>query len=142
MNGNIIAAPEEVAALRNAPAAPPPASPPVNAPAPSPPPVADTPARAGEVVRFSEPINVGPPPVNGHSLEQLIVGVPIFPPIEGLEERIWKKPCTSCHRWDRQTLCVQAGVYAKNPKAALRVAHPYGGPEKVAMIKWAEGGCQ
>jgi hypothetical protein len=33
-------------------------------------------------------------------------------------------------------------VYAKNPKAALRHSHPYGGADKIAMMKWAKGGCQ
>jgi len=97
---------------------------------------------AGEAVKFAEPITFGAYPVIGHSLAELIAGVPLFPPIEGLEESAWKKTCNNCHKWDKQSLCVQAGIYMKNPKAALRVKHPYGGPEKVAMIKWAEGGCQ
>ena len=109
---------------------------------PEPAPAPETRAPAGDVVRFSEPITFGPYPVNGHSLEELIAGLPMFPPIEGLEERIWKKTCNNCHQWDRKTLCVQAEVYVKNPKAALRIPHPYGGAEKVAMMKWAEGGCQ
>jgi hypothetical protein len=33
-------------------------------------------------------------------------------------------------------------TYVKNPKSALRVSHPYGGPEKVAMMQWAKTGCQ
>jgi hypothetical protein len=97
---------------------------------------------ASDVVKFSEPITSGAYPVIGRSLAELIAGVPLFPPIEGLEESAWKKTCNNCHKWDKQTLCVQAGVYVKNPKAALRIKHPYGGPEKVAMMKWAEGGCQ
>lgn len=97
---------------------------------------------ASDAVKFSEPITSGAYPVIGHSLAELIAGVPLFPPIEGLEESAWKKTCNNCHKWDKQTLCVQAGVYAKDPKAALRIKHPYGGPEKVAMMKWAEGGCQ
>ena len=74
---------EEVAALGNAPA-PPRIPGKVTAPAngPAPPPSAETPGRVGDVVRFSEPIKVGPPPVNGASLEQLIAGIPVFPPIE------------------------------------------------------------
>jgi uncharacterized caspase-like protein len=103
-------------------------------PAPSP--------SAEAILRFNEPVTTGPMPVNGHSLAQLITGVPLFPPIDGLEESVWKKHCDSCHRWDQTSLCEQGKTYLKNPKAALRVSHPYGGPEKVAMMQWAKTGCQ
>jgi hypothetical protein len=137
------ATPEEIAAVRGAPAPQPfsTADGPAPAPAPIPAP-APAPAPAGDVVRFSEPITSGPLPVNGHSLEELIKGVPLFPPIEGLDEGVWKKPCGACHKWDRKTLCAQGAVYAKDPKAEMRVPHPYGGPEKVAIAKWFRGGCQ
>jgi hypothetical protein len=131
------ATPTEVAALRNSPA-PPPAPPPTPAPRPA----AEPPAPSADVVRFSEPIQSGPPPVYGHSLEQLIAGIPLFPPIEGLDESVWKKTCSSCHKWDRKTLCAQGAVYAKDPKTELRIPHPYGGPEKIAIAKWFRGGCQ
>jgi hypothetical protein len=29
-----------------------------------------------------------------------------------------------------------------DPKMMLRIKHPFGGPEKVAMMKWAQGGCK
>lgn len=122
------ATPAELAAVRDAPAQPPPA------PA--------APAPAGGVVRFSQPIMFGPPPIYGHSLEDLIAGVPMFPPIEGLDESVWKKTCNNCHKWDRKTLCAQGAVYAKDPKAEMRISHPYGGPEKIAIAKWFQGGCQ
>lgn len=93
------------------------------------------------VLRFSVPLDFGPRPVNGHSLEELIKGVPLFPPIEGLDESIWKKNCTSCHKWDRQTLCEQGATYVKNPKSVLRHPHPYGGAAKIAMMRWAKSGC-
>ncbi len=94
------------------------------------------------VPRYSEPIESGPPPVNGHSLEELMKGIPIFSPIEGLDEKVWKKDCSSCHEWNRQTLCQQGQVYIKDPRTELRIPHPYGGPEKVAIMKWARAGCQ
>ena len=108
---------------------------------PTPPAQAAMPSQQ-DVVRFSEPLMSGPFPVNGHSLEELTRGGPEFPPIEGLEESIWKKTCNNCHEWNRQSLCVQANIYAKDPKMAFRKQHPYGGAEKMAMMKWAEGGCQ
>ncbi|PWT93118.1 MAG: hypothetical protein C5B56_01280 [Proteobacteria bacterium] len=107
------------------------------APAPS----AAAPA-AEEVVRFNTPLTTGPYPVNGSSLEQLVTGTPLFPPIEGLDEKVWKKPCSACHKWDRQTVCEQGASYIKDPKMALRGSHPYGGAEKIAMMQWAKTGCQ
>lgn len=139
------ATPTEVAAFRGAPAPAPhpaPAPPPTPAPAPAPPPTAEAPAPSADTVEFSKPILFGPPPVYGQSLEQLIHGVPMFPPIEGLDENVWKKPCNACHQWDRKSLCAQGAVYAKDPKAELRIPHPYGGPEKIAITKWFKGGCQ
>jgi hypothetical protein len=119
------------------------ASPPAAAAAPAPAPATPTPAPAGQdVVRFKEPLTSGPYPVNGSSLEQLVNGIPLFPPIEGLEEAVWKKNCNACHKWDQRTLCEQAASYVKNPKSALRGSHPYGGAEKVAMMQWAKTGCQ
>ncbi len=91
---------------------------------------------------FTGKITEGPTPVNGSSLEQLIAGVPEFPPIDGLPDEVWRKTCNNCHQWNQQSLCVQAKIYAKDPKMALRKQHPFGGPEKVAMMKWAEGGCR
>jgi hypothetical protein len=111
--------------------------------APAPAAAAPATAAAEEVVRFKEPLTSGPYPVNGRSLEQLMIsGVPQFPPFEGLDEALWKKQCTSCHKWDQRTLCEQGASYVKNPKSALRGSHPYGGAEKVAMMQWAKTGCQ
>jgi hypothetical protein len=101
------------------------------------------PAAAGEpALHFRDALGSVPFPMNGHSLAELIQGTPLFPPIQGLEESVWKKQCPSCHQWSQKNLCDQANTYLKNPKAALRVPHPYGGPEKVAMMQWAKTGCQ
>jgi hypothetical protein len=99
-------------------------------------------APAQEVVTFSEPIRSGGFPVQGHSLEQLVHGVPTFPPIEGLPDSVWQKPCDTCHNWNKQTLCQQAMIYAQDIKMTMRKQHPYGGPEKLAMRNWAQHGCQ
>jgi hypothetical protein len=102
-----------------------------------------TPANpASEIVRYAQTINSGPPPVYGHSLAQLVTGVPMFPPIDGLPENVWQKTCNNCHNWNQQSLCVQAKIYAGDPKMAFRKQHPYGGPEKLAMMNWAQNGCQ
>jgi|SRR5262245_23522772 len=116
-------------------AAPPPAAPAPAAPAPA------SPAEE-TIIKFSEPIPFGPYPVNGSTLEQLYNSVPMFPPIEGLAESIWKRPCTTCHKWDRRTLCEQGASYVKNPPSSLRHPHPFGGADKLALMQWAKTGCQ
>ena len=63
-------------------------------------------------------------------------------PIDGLEETVWKKNCSNCHKWERQSLCEQGASYAKNPRFALRHPHPYGGGFKAALMQWAKAGCQ
>jgi hypothetical protein len=96
-----------------------------------------------EVLRFSQPVPFGAYPVNGHSIEELIQGTPLFPPFEGLDEAAWKnKTCSTCHKWDRRALCEQSQTYVKNPKFVLRIQHPYGGPFKTALMQWAKTGCQ
>jgi hypothetical protein len=117
----------EAAAVRG----PPPPSPAAAAAAPPP----------DDVLRFSEPVPFGPFPVNGRSIEELAAGTPQFPPFDGLDESVWKKNCSACHKWDRQSLCEQGASYAKNPRYALRLSHPYGG-FSVALMTWAKTGCQ
>jgi hypothetical protein len=139
----------EVTALSGPAAAAPAAAPPAlpatsgkSTPAAAPAPAAPSGASAQDVLKFSQTITEGPTPINGSSLAQLITGVPIYPPIEGLPDNVWKKTCNNCHQWNQQSLCVQAKIYAANPAMTLRIQHPYGGPEKIAMMKWAKGGCQ
>jgi hypothetical protein len=99
-------------------------------------------APADNVLRFSTPIPFGPFPVNGNSIEHLAESIPQFPPFDGLEESMWKKNCSACHKWDRQALCEQGATYAKNPRNALRLPHPYCGAYKSALMQWAKTGCQ
>lgn len=134
----------DVAALT----APPPAAPQSPPPAATPPAPASAPpapAAAGsgqDTVTYNGIIKEGPTPINGASLAQLVQSVPEFPPIEGLPDEAWKKTCNNCHQWNQQSLCVQAKLYVNDPKMMLRIKHPFGGPEKVAMMKWAQGGCK
>ena len=99
-------------------------------------------ASSDEIIRYSQKLTSGGYPVQGFSLEELVRGVPEFPPIEGLPEDVWRKTCNNCHQWNQQSLCVQARIYAQDEKMAFRKKHPYGGPEKIAMMKWARQGCQ
>lgn len=109
------------------------------APQPTPPAAA---APADDILRFTQAIPFGPYPVNGSSIQHLAEAIPQFPPFDGLEESMWKKPCSTCHKWDRQALCEQGASYAKNPRNALRHPHPYGGAYKSALMQWARSGCQ
>lgn len=138
------------------PAAPPAAPPPVVAVAPAPipsaPSVAPAPSaapslgaqaaiRPEDVLRFDQPIPFGPYPLNGHSLKELIDTVPLFSPIEGLEEGLWKKNCKECHQWNQARLCEQAATYVQTPRYALRVKHPFGGTLQIALMRWSKSGC-
>jgi hypothetical protein len=83
----------------------------------------------------------GPLPVYGNTIKSLADSIPLFPPIEGQHEALWKKNCSSCHKWDRQALCQQGANYLANPGNVLRQQHPFGGPFKVALMRWSKGGC-
>jgi hypothetical protein len=134
----------EAAALGGAPAPPAPAP----TPQPAPPAAADAtpPAATDEdVLRYDQPIPFGPFPVNGRSIKAIAeLGelVPLFAPIEGLDEAIWKKSCTACHKWNQARLCDQGKGYAKNVRSILRQPHPFGGAFKLAVMRWAKAGCQ
>ena len=90
------------------------------------------------------PLNTGPYPIDGKSLKDLAEGLPLFSPIEGLDETVWKdKQCGTCHQWDKVTLCDLGEVYARSdPAHMLRKQHPYGGPFKLALRNWSEAGCK
>lgn len=103
---------------------------------------AAAPMRPEEVLHFDQPIPFGPFPVNGHSIKEMIDTVPLFSPIEGLDdESAWKKNCTSCHQWNKERLCQQALTYVRQPRFVLRVPHPFGGALKLALMRWAKSGC-
>jgi hypothetical protein len=103
---------------------------------------AATPNVDPEVFRFDHPVPFGAYPVRGHTLEELLDGKPLFSPIEGLEDELWKKPCSTCHQWNKERLCEQGTSYIKAAKYVLRHQHPYGGPYKLALMRWAKTGCQ
>jgi hypothetical protein len=98
--------------------------------------------RPEDVLRFDQPIPFGPFPVNGHSIKEIFDTTPLFPPIEGLEDALWQKKCTECHKWNQARLCDQGATYVKAPRNVLRVPHPFGGAEKLALMRWAKSGCQ
>jgi hypothetical protein len=97
---------------------------------------------AGAPISFDKPLDLDDPALHGRSIEELIVGSPLFPPIEGLDRSIWeKKNCGTCHQWTRERLCTQAKTYVGAEKMVRRIEHPYGIAFKQALERWAEGGC-
>ncbi len=82
--------------------------------------------------------------VRGQTINQLVAGAPLFPPIEGLPDELWKdQSCSNCHQWTPEDLCNQAQTYVNRPEAGnVAKQHPFGGGLKVNLRRWALGGCQ
>jgi len=99
-------------------------------------------AVSGDVPAFNEPWEQGAFPLNGRSLEQLSNAIPLFPPIAGLPDEVWKKSCTGCHQWNKERLCEQAQSYITDPANIFRIEHPHGGIVKNALFQWASAGCE
>ncbi len=96
-------------------------------------------------ITYTTPLPSGPEGVAGRSIAELLAkGSPLFPPIEGLPDEVWKdKPCATCHKWTMDDLCTQAKTYT-NPDAAERLAkpHPLGLEFKQALKAFGAGGCR
>ena len=95
-------------------------------------------------VTFTGPLTTGGKAVEGLTLEQLIEGSPLFPPIDGLPAALWEgKACTTCHQWSREDLCEQGTRYLPDSAAEfLEKQHPYGGGFKRNVKAWAENDCK
>ena len=100
-------------------------------------------ARVG-MVTYDEPMNFGNDGTIGVSLANIVTTSPMFPPIEGLPDEVWKgKICSNCHQWSREALCTQAKTYiTKKPVKYQEKQHPFGGMLKINMRNWALGDCQ
>lgn len=94
-------------------------------------------------IAFDTPLVSQLPEINGRTIAELIDGSPLFPPIEGIPDELWKgQACSNCHNWSRDALCTQATVYlGTSAQRSLKKEHPYGGEFKSAMRKWAENDC-
>ncbi|TIT24687.1 MAG: peptidase c14 caspase catalytic subunit p20 [Mesorhizobium sp.] len=92
---------------------------------------------------FDRPVDFGDPKIDGKSIAELITGKPLFTPVEGLDKSVWQgKHCNGCHEWNEVRLCEQAKNFAANDISVLRLQHPLGTRFKVALAKWAQGGCK
>ncbi|WP_425093581.1 caspase family protein [Tropicimonas sp. S265A] len=108
-------------------------------------PSSETDQNASKDVLFDTPILSGSTAVNGRTIAQLANGEPLYAPIEGIPEELWKgQSCSNCHEWTRERLCTQANVYLNvtaTAQRSLQKEHPYGGAFKQALRDWAHGGC-
>lgn len=94
-------------------------------------------------ILFNHPIDFGDAAIDGKSIAELIKGKPLFSPVEGLDKSVWEdKHCDGCHEWNETRLCDQAKNFAANDVSVLRLQHPLGTRFKVALAKWAQGGCK
>jgi uncharacterized caspase-like protein len=99
---------------------------------------------AAQVITFTTPLTAGNDAIIGQSIEHLIATTPLFAPIEGLPEEVWKdQHCDSCHQWTQEALCTQATTYlGQNAQRSLDLEHPLGNAFKLTLRAWAQGGCQ
>ncbi|KIN60128.1 Peptidase C14, caspase catalytic subunit p20 [Sulfitobacter noctilucae] len=98
----------------------------------------------GTELTFTMPFTSGGEAIMGKSIEELVTLSPLFPPIEGIPDELWKdQSCSNCHQWTKEALCTQGTTYvtAADDKAISK-NHPYGGGFKMNLRAWADGGCK
>ena len=102
------------------------------------------PAPMGTELTWTMPFTSGVDRLIGKSIEELVTLSPLFPPIEGLPEELWKEQsCSNCHQWTKEALCTQGQTYVNaGNNDAVSKQHPYGGGFKMNVRSWAEGGCK
>jgi hypothetical protein len=95
-------------------------------------------------VTFDAPLTEVPEEIAGRSIAELIQGSPLYPPIDGLPEEVWRsQTCSHCHQWTRDDLCTQAQTYLTSPaERTLSADHPLGPAFRRVLRVWAGGGCQ
>ncbi len=99
---------------------------------------------AGGDVTFEAELTTGGEGVLGSTIAQLILGTPMFTPIEGIPDELWKdQNCSNCHEWNREALCTQGKTYLNaSAERALGTQHPYGGGFKQNVRAWAANDCK
>ena len=103
----------------------------------------DVPDGSGPIT-FISPLTEGDQHIIGRSIQEIFTtSSPMFPPIEGLPEELWKgQKCSNCHKWTRELLCEQGSFYlSADATRSLDKKHPLGGTFKRNLKAWAEAGC-
>ncbi|TMM54119.1 caspase family protein [Sulfitobacter sabulilitoris] len=100
-------------------------------------------ANALSGLTYVMPFPIGGPPIEGQTIEQITGLSPLFAPIVGLPESLWKdQKCSSCHEWTREALCTQGKTYVSAPDdTAVTKKHPFGGVFKKGLRGWAGADC-
>ena len=95
-------------------------------------------------VTYDSPLMFGNDSVLGLTIPEVLQTSPLFPPVEGLPEALWKEQsCANCHSWDREMLCTQGQTYlGMDPNRYQEKPHPFGGAFKVNLRQWATNDCQ
>jgi hypothetical protein len=95
-------------------------------------------------VFYDQPLVNAGPNLTGHKISEVLSLSPIYPPIEGLPEQVWKgKHCTDCHKWDRKALCDQGHFFVNNKvDIKLGEVHPLGGYFRRVLKVWASQDCR
>lgn len=95
-------------------------------------------------VTFEAELTTGGDGVLGSTIVQLILDAPMFTPIEGIPDQLWKdQHCSNCHEWSHEMLCAQGQTYLKaSAKRALGKSRPYGGGFKQNVRVWAANDCK
>ncbi|MCX7561627.1 caspase family protein [Sulfitobacter sp. F26204] len=98
----------------------------------------------GPELTFVMPFTGGNAAIKGKSIEELVQTSPIFAPIEGIPEELWKgQTCSNCHQWTKEALCTQGKTYvAAADDHAVSKQHPFGGEFKLNLRAWAAGDCK
>ncbi|MEM6939578.1 MAG: caspase family protein [Pseudomonadota bacterium] len=102
------------------------------------------PAPMGTELTYTMPFANIEEPLLGLSISEIVTLSPLFPPIEGIPDELWKgQSCSNCHQWTKEALCTQGNTYVTaSNDTAVRKPHPFGGGFKVNLRSWADGGCK
>jgi hypothetical protein len=102
------------------------------------------PPAAGTEVTFTLPLQSNVEVLMGKSIEQIINLSPLYAPIEGIPEELWKnQTCSNCHQWTKEAMCTQAETYLNASEDQMTFKqHPFGGDFKLNLRAWAGGGCK